>query len=82
MFTFEWDDDKAASNLTKHGVSFDEAVTVFGDAVALTFADSDHSGGGSQSHFWTVERRTVARCCSHRKKERHSHHQRPKGDTS
>jgi uncharacterized DUF497 family protein len=44
MFTFEWDDDKAASNLKKHGVSFDETVTVFGDAIALTFADSDHSG--------------------------------------
>jgi hypothetical protein len=38
MFTFEWDDAKAASNLCKHGVSFDEAVTVFGDAGALTFA--------------------------------------------
>ena len=31
MFKFEWDDQKAASNLLKHGVSFDEAVSVFGD---------------------------------------------------
>lgn len=44
MFTFEWDDDKAASNLKKHGITFDEAVPVFCDVVALTFADSDHSG--------------------------------------
>ena len=29
MFKFEWDDQKAASNLLKHGVSFDEAVSVF-----------------------------------------------------
>jgi hypothetical protein len=42
MFKFEWDDQKAASNLLKHGVSFDEAVSVFGDAQALTFSDTDH----------------------------------------
>ncbi len=30
MFKFEWDDKKAASNLQKHGVSFDEAVSVLG----------------------------------------------------
>ena len=43
MFAFEWDDAKQASNLKKHRVSFDEAVTVFGDVRALTFADSEHS---------------------------------------
>ena len=43
MFRFEWDDPKAASNLKKHGVSFEEAVSVFGDALALTFADTDHT---------------------------------------
>jgi uncharacterized protein len=43
MFKFEWDDQKAASNLRKHGVSFDEAVSVFGDVQALTFSDTDHS---------------------------------------
>ena len=42
MFNFEWDDQKAASNLRKHGVSFDEAVSVFADGQALTFADTDH----------------------------------------
>ncbi len=39
---FEWDVGKAASNLRKHGISFDEAVTVFADRLALTFADADH----------------------------------------
>ena len=42
MFKFEWDDQKAASNLSKYGVSFDEAVSVFGDGRALTFSDTDH----------------------------------------
>jgi hypothetical protein len=36
MFNFEWDSEKAASNLRKHGISFDEAVTVFGDPLALS----------------------------------------------
>jgi uncharacterized DUF497 family protein len=43
MFNFEWDDQKAAINLHKHGLSFDEAVSVFGDTLALTFSDTDHS---------------------------------------
>jgi len=42
---FEWDDDKAESNLSKHGVSFPEAQTVFADPLALTGYDPDHSGG-------------------------------------
>lgn len=40
---FEWDPTKAAVNLTKHGVSFDEASSVFGDPLALSIADPDHS---------------------------------------
>jgi uncharacterized protein len=40
---FEWDPKKAARNLAKHGVSFHEAGTVFGDPTALTFSDPDHS---------------------------------------
>jgi uncharacterized DUF497 family protein len=42
---FEWNKEKAASNLKKHGVSFDEAVTVFFDPLAATFDDPDHSVG-------------------------------------
>lgn len=41
---FEWDDRKAAANFKKHGVSFNEAGTVFGDPMAITFHDPDHSG--------------------------------------
>jgi len=40
---FEWDKEKAASNLKKHGVSFAEAETVFGDSLARIFDDEEHS---------------------------------------
>lgn len=40
---FEWDHKKAFSNKRKHGVSFHEAATVFGDPLAVTFTDPDHS---------------------------------------
>jgi len=41
--TFEWDRRKAASNLQKHGVSFEEAATAFGDPLSVTIQDPDHS---------------------------------------
>lgn len=40
---FEWDPEKERSNIRKHGVSFSEAATVFGDPVSRTFDDPDHS---------------------------------------
>jgi len=40
---FEWDPAKAGANRRKHGVSFHEAVTVFDDPLAITYADPDHS---------------------------------------
>jgi len=40
---FEWDDEKAAANLAKHSVSFDEAETVFADPLAGIAPDPDHS---------------------------------------
>jgi len=42
---FEWDPKKARQNIKKHGVSFDEAVTVFYDPLSATFDDPDHSVG-------------------------------------
>ena len=42
---FDWNPQKAESNLSKHGVSFHEAGTVFGDPLAITFDDPDHSVG-------------------------------------
>jgi uncharacterized protein len=40
---FEWDRQKAARNLQKHRVSFEEATTVFEDTLSATFSDPDHS---------------------------------------
>lgn len=42
---FEWDLKKAALNLSKHGVSFEEALTVFADPLAKIFDDESHSIG-------------------------------------
>ena len=40
---FEWDTDKATSNIEKHGVSFAEAITIFGDPLEVAIPDPDHS---------------------------------------
>ena len=83
MSNFEWDDQKATSNLLKHGVSFDEAVSVFGDTQALTFSDTDHSeledrsrtyGISNKSRLLVVvhtERRNSIRIISTRKATRY-----------
>jgi uncharacterized DUF497 family protein len=42
---FEWDPDKAAANLKKHGVDFVEATTIFGDPLEVTISDPNHSKG-------------------------------------
>jgi uncharacterized DUF497 family protein len=49
---FQWDAEKAESNLSKHGVSFEEASTVFGDPLARTIIDPDHSE--NETRFLTV----------------------------
>ncbi len=43
MIRFEWDPAKAAANLKKHGVSFEEARSVFYDEFAVQFFDDEHS---------------------------------------
>jgi uncharacterized DUF497 family protein len=40
---FEWDPKKADANKRKHGVTFQEGTSIFGDPLAITFADPDHS---------------------------------------
>lgn len=42
-YEFDWDDNKAAINLGKHGVDFREAMTVMLNPLALTFFDAEHS---------------------------------------
>lgn len=83
MFKFEWDDQKAASNLQKHGVSFDEAVSVFADALAVTFSDTEHFESEDRSRTYGIsnkgrllvlvhtERRNNVRIISARKATRY-----------
>ena len=40
---FEWDDEKASSNIKKHDVSFEEGATIFNDPLIATIPDPDHS---------------------------------------
>ncbi len=57
---FEWDEKKAGTNLGKHGVSFEEAATVFGDPLSLTIADPLHSDMEDRSIIMgTSERRRL-----------------------
>lgn len=44
-FAFEWDPQKAIENARKHGVTFDEATTAFGDPFGIVVDDPRHSGG-------------------------------------
>ena len=46
---FEWNPAKAERNLQEHGVSFDDATTVFRDTLSVTISDPDHSG--SENRF-------------------------------
>jgi hypothetical protein len=52
VVNFEWDPGKARQNRRKHRISFQEAATVFGDPLAVTFPDPDHSA--SEQRFITV----------------------------
>jgi len=59
---FEWDPNKAARNLKKHGVSFHEAATAFGDSLSTTFPDPDHSD--DEDRYITIGFCQVAAGCS------------------
>ena len=79
---FEWNTEKAEANLKKHGVSFDEAKTVFSDPLFVIFADPDHSfeekrfvimGESKQNRLLVVsytERKTATRLISAREATR------------
>lgn len=53
---FEWDSRKAEINLRKHGVSFDEAASIFLDSLALSGPDPDHSIGESRYISFGISR--------------------------
>lgn len=76
---FEWDSKKAKDNLVKHGISFEEALTVFADPLAKIFDDEEHSadehreiimGHSARNRLLLIcftERRTRVRLISARK---------------
>jgi hypothetical protein len=52
---FDWDPDKAASNRSKHGATFDEAMLVFADTLAVSRLDDEHA---EQEERWVTLGRT------------------------
>ena len=77
---FEWDRDKATANLKKHGVSFDEAVTVFYDPLSATFDDPDHSEGERKICYNRLfDSQQAAFSVLHRTRLRVASNQRPAG---
>ena len=59
---FEWDAPKAEANIQKHGVSFDEAASVFLDQLALSGQDPDHSA--SEARYITFGMSSLGRLLS------------------
>jgi len=59
MIKFEWDPSKAIANTKKHGVSFEEAQSVFYDEFAVQFFDDEHSG--DEDRFLLLGMSTEAR---------------------
>jgi len=71
-YRFEWDEHKARSNRIKHGVSFDEASSVFDDSLAKIFDDELHSGDEHREIIVgrSIKRRLLLVCFTERPNER------------
>jgi len=71
-FNFEWDEEKARSNWIKHGVSFDEATTVFDDSLGRIFDDELHSTDERREIIIgrSISNRLVVVCFTERPNER------------
>jgi uncharacterized DUF497 family protein len=69
IMEFLWDPNKAAKNLEKHGVSFEEAATVFGDPLAVTYFDPDHSDDEDRFLTFGYSRDGVLLVVSHTDRE-------------
>ncbi len=66
---FDWDTQKAESNCKKYHVSFQEAATVFGDPLAITYEDPDHSTSESRSVTFGMSRFSRYLVVSHTERE-------------
>ena len=71
-YRFEWDEHKAQTNRIKHGVSFDEASSVFDDSLAKIFDDELHSGDEHREIIvgHSIKRRLLLVCFTERPNER------------
>ncbi len=71
-YNFEWDEEKAKSNWIKHGVSFDEATTIFDDPLARIFDDELHSTDERREIIIgrSLSNRLVVVCFTERSNER------------
>ena len=71
-YNFEWDEEKAKSNWIKHGVSFDEATTVFDDSLARIFDDELHSTDERREIIMgrSINNRLLVVCFTERPNER------------
>ena len=71
MFHFEWDDEKNRANIRKHGISFEEAGTVFADGHARLIPDPDHSDKEDRFVLLGMSRRlrVLVVCHCYRKNE-------------
>ncbi len=61
MLSFEWDDNKNKINIKKHGISFEEARTVFFDDYAILFDDPEHSD--TEDRFLLIGMSDTANIC-------------------
>ena len=68
---FEWDSKRAATNLKRHKVSFDEAVSVFADPLASIFDDENHSDAEPREIIvgWSILNRVVLVCFTEREED-------------
>lgn len=71
-YRFEWDEHKAQSNRIKHGVTFDEASSVFDDSLAKIFDDELHSGDEHREIIvgHSIKRRLLLVCFTERPNEK------------
>ena len=78
-YEFEWDPKKAKRNLKKHGVSFEEASTIFDDPDFISFLDDEHSDD-EERYNWTIKQSASPDGGAHRAQKTHSNDQRKKGN--
>jgi uncharacterized DUF497 family protein len=77
---FAWDPVKARRNLAKHGITFEDAKTVFDDDLYLSFADPDHSVEEHRFSTMGESKKASAGGCLHREGGCHSNRQCSEGD--